>query len=225
MAKLPRKKRVFRKRRVVRRKARPSTIAQKYATSIPNIMKVKLKYQDVLQLTELNAGSPVQYYRWVPNDLYDPLYETGGHQAMMRDQWYTLYHWGRCVGFKVKVTIFSTSVSPVHVCMLSKEDSNIQTYVQAVEMKNCKKGVVTSEKPLVLYTRGYVDRFLGNRRGTALSDDMFKQEPGAGLNTKAQCHVHFYFQYFMSSGLANLVAQYEILQYCQFSEPIMQSQS
>jgi len=210
------KKRVPRRRRVTRPKAH-------YVTSIPNQMKVKLKYQDVYSTGTLLSGTE-SYIRWKANDIYKPLHDGSGHQSMFRDQWYTLYHWARCIGFKMRITMINTSLNPVHVCMVNLQDSTAITYAQAVEMKFNKKAVVTSSKPITKTVTVFVDRFLGNKKGTALSDDQFKQGPSTALDVKSCCWTHILFHNYTSVS-TELLINYEVLQICVFSEPIIQALS
>lgn len=194
-----------------------------YAVSPPRIMRVKLKYQDVYSTGTITSGSET-YLTWRPNDTYDPLYTGAGHQSMFRDQWFGMYHWARCIGFKMKITLINTSANPVNVVMVGLQDSTAATYAPACEMKGAKKAMVTAEKPAVLYYKGYVDRFLCNKKGTALSDDAFKQGPSAALDVASTCWVHVIFKNFTSVS-TELLVQYEILQMCAFSEQIIQAQS
>ncbi len=192
---------------------------------IPRTLTTQLKLNAVYTPTQLNAGSPYGYTRWCPNDLYDPLYDAGGGQAMFRDQLYALYHWARCHSFKFKVTIWSDSATPVMLALIPKQDASAITYTTAAEQPGAKTGVVNVYEPCVLSLHANVDSFLANSRGTSRMDDSFKQQPGAGLATQAQCNVHLYYYFPWSSGLSNLVVQYEIVQDAVFSEVIAQAAS
>lgn len=211
-------KRTYKKRA----RGRPT---RRYAVSIPNLMRVRLKYNDVYNLATLVGGAETNTV-WRPNDLFDPFFSGIGHQSLFRDQWYGLYHWARCIAFTMKITIINTENNfPLHVCMLPMQDSSVITFATASEMKGCKKAVITNSRPVKLYLRYYVDRFLGNKKGTCITDDQFKQGTSSPLDQKASCWVHIYFKNFNTvKDLAPMV-QYEVIQMCGFSEPIVQSLS
>jgi len=196
-----------------------------YPISMPSVMPVTLRYQDVYSTGTLNAGSPNLSIIWRPNDLYDPLYSGAGHQSMLRDQWYALYHWGRCTGFDFGISMINTSLSPVHVIMVLLEDLSTITYEQAAEMRNSQRTVVTSSKPAKLSVSCLVDKFLGNRPGTSLTDDQFKEPSTASLDVKATAWLHVYYKFFPVAGSAELLVSYDLKQRVQFSEPVIQAQS
>lgn len=192
---------------------------------VPRSLSADLHLNALYTVATLNAGSPNSYVRWCPNDLYDPLYDAGGGQAMFRDQLYALYHWARCRSFRMSARVYSTSSSPVFLALIPKQDATALTYAQAAEQPGARLDAVTSEHPVYLTVSGDVDSFLENRPGTCMSDDMFKQGSGAALDTKASVNVHLYMYFPMSSGSADLVVSYQIDQNAVFSEVIAQSLS
>lgn len=202
-----------------------STRGNPFKGGLPRSISARLAYNTIVVPTQLNAGSPYSYYRWCPNDLYDPLYETGGGQSMFRDQLYALYHWGRVRSFKLKATVYSTSAQPFMVALIPKQDASASTYQVAAEQPGAKLGTVTMYKPLTLTVSANVDDFLHNKKGTWATDDSFKQPVGAALDTEASVNVHLYAYYPWGSGVADFTVQYTIEQDAVFSEVIAQSQS
>jgi len=192
---------------------------------LPQQLKTCLKLNAVYSAGPLSSTSSSTYTRWSPNDTYDPLHDSGGGQAMFRDQLFNLYHWSRVTGFKFKVTVFSDSTNPVHLALIPKQEAGATTYSVAAELPGARCGVVTQFKPCTLSLNSNVDTFLRNKQGTSLTDDSFKQGPSASLATQATCNVHLYMYYFGSSGSATLLVQYELMQHAVFSEVIAQSNS
>ncbi len=196
-----------------------------FAGGVPNILPASLHLNALYAPAQLLPAGPTAYTRWTPNDLYDPLYDAGGGQAMFRDQMYTLYHWGRVKSWRFSVEIFSTSVYPVFVALVPKQDATALTYAQAVEQPGAMRGAVNVYRPLKLSLSSTVDGFLGNAPGTWLRDDMFKQPSGSALDVKASTNVHLYMYYPMSAGTADLVVSYNIDQDAVFSELVAQAVS
>lgn len=75
------------------------------SASVPQSMNVKLRYFDSHYLGATNAS----LYNYSGNSLYDPLWDTGGHQPMGFDQWSAFYNQYRVNGVKIKATLLMNS--------------------------------------------------------------------------------------------------------------------
>lgn len=217
----PRRRPVYRRRSAYR----PRPVKNHYyPVGISKVMRVKLRYQEILTNT-LDSVTPNTNTRWALNDLYDPNFSGVGTQAMMRDEWYNLYQYARCVAVQIRMRFITDSDSPVHVVAGFLPGSGAVSYGNFAETKGAKKTIVTKNKPAVLTFSGLVDRILSNARYTALTDDLFRQSSASALDAAAVTwfHVNYYFSNL--SGSSNVTTQYEITQIVQFSEPFLQSGS
>lgn len=215
----PRRKPLRAGRRVVTRRGR----GRGYQVAPPRIQRLCLKYVDNKAYT-LTAASPYLAYMWCPNDMFDPDYTGVGHQAMMRDQYYQLYNWGRCIAYKITVKLISDNVTPVEICLCPVESPTTVQHELLMEYKGARKSYLSSNKPLTLSYKSLVDVHLGNRKYTALIDDSFKQNT-AVLPQKAGAWVQMSAK--NTTGAASVSFWYtvEIKQYVQYSEPLQQNQS
>lgn len=92
------KKRSYRRRR---------TLAIQTQPMINKSQKVILDYVDQMSI---DAGTGVVgAYRFRANGMYDPRFETGGHQPRGYDQWMAFYDHYTVIGSRITVTAFSNS--------------------------------------------------------------------------------------------------------------------
>lgn len=181
------RKRNYRKRKTFGKKVSP---LKKYILGMPPYMNRCLKYAENVSMGNQVIGQN-QTITWIPNDLYDPYYTGTGHQSLFRDQLYDLYFYGRCLAYKIECDIICTNATaPVDIALLRTGDvANVPTSMsQVIEQPNVKFVRINGSSgraKLSLFT--YVDRNLGNRKGTALYDDRFKQGPNSGLPSIAGC--------------------------------------
>lgn len=176
-----------------------------------------LKYTDIWYFN-LTGLAPTQQTMWRPNCLYDPFFTGLGHQSMFRDQFYAMYGYARCCAFSIYVRIMSDSLTPTEVVLFRYDVSTLPAHTDAREYKGSKKGFVTSQKPLTLSMSYLVDRFLENNKYTCFTADDFKQPAGSALPAIASCWVGL-SSYNTGSTNVGLTYEFNIKQYCQFSEP------
>lgn len=213
----------WKKLRPMRRKPNLGNPKVVYPVAPPNIQRACLKYTETFS-PQITTLAPSYQYMWRPNDVYDPNFTGTGHQAMFRDQMFSLYNWVRCVAYRITYKILTDSDSPVEVCLCPVESSTLVSQEALMEYKNSRKGWTTRNKPLTLSYSTLVDRHLGNRKYTALTDDLFKQPQGSALDSKATAWVQF-SALNRGDGTTKIYLQVSIKQYVQFSEPTQQGQS
>lgn len=183
------RKRTYRRRRMMNKKISP---LKKFIIGMPNYMNRCLKYAENVKMGTEGVGAQ-QLTTWTPNDLYDPYYTGTGHQSLFRDQLYGLYFYGRCIAYKIEADIICTNATaPVDIALLRTGDvTNIPTSMsQVIEQPNVKFVRINGSSgraKLSFFT--YVDRNFGNKKGTAIYDDRFKQGPTSGLPSIASCVV------------------------------------
>lgn len=195
-----------------------------FSTNISEKENVCLKYTEPFNVA-LSVGNGYTWaYCFRPNDLFDPNYTGGGHQAMMRDQWYTLYEFARCIKYSLKIVIFTDSDSPIDVCLLKTNQNSTIAFEQATETKGAKNRILQKYRPLVLKTSSTVDRALGNKKPAVMYDDAFKQGASAALVDKATVWIQM-IAISRASVNANIWTRVYLTQYAQFVEPIYQNQS
>jgi len=92
---------------------------------VPKTKKVTLKYTTEVTL---NPGSgSTATYRFRANDLYDPDFETGGHQPRGFDQWMAFYNHFTVIGSMIKVTFMSSSTTAASYVMIKLDDDSTLT--------------------------------------------------------------------------------------------------
>ena len=143
---------------------------------------------------------------------------------MMRDQWFSLYEYVRCIGYFFKISAYTDSLSPVEFFLLPTNTSTTIGFEQATETKGARLRTLTQAKPSHFTIRNYTDRALGNKKHTVITDDTFKQSAGAALSDKASAWLQFGVISRASSN-ANVWFRISLVQYCSFVEPIYQNQS
>lgn len=221
-------------KKALKRKAKPKTFRKRnkgnpkvvYPTSPPRIMRACLKYVDN-KLISLTGPAPTNYSVWRPNDTFDPDYSGVGHQSMFRDQFYSLYNWCRCIAYTHVIKIVSDSDIPTEVLFGPQESPTFTTHPAFSEAKWVKKCLVTRNKPYTMKLSFLVDRVLGNRKYTALTDDTFKQANNVSLSQAASCWtcVSVNNPNISGANTVNIYIEHSIKQYVQFSEPTQQTQS
>lgn len=194
-----------------------------YATNISKSQRVCCKYTEPINVQLQLSNAYTWGYTFRPNCSYDPNFSGGGHQSMFRDQWFQLYEFTRCVKFMFKLVIFTDSDSPIDVVMVPTTTSSPIAFEQATETKGARVRTIQKYKPLTLKISSYVDRFMGNKKGTCLSDDAFKQGNSA-LSDKASCWIQL-AAISRTSTTSNIWARVYLCQYLSFVEPIYQNQS
>lgn len=196
-----------------------------YVTGIPSVMKVALKYSDSFDigLRSTNAWQVQKVFR--PNDLFDPNYTDTGHQSMLRDQWYQLYEYAACIGFGMQFQFYTNCSSPVEVCICKMESETVPASLPAaIETKGNITRYLKKDLPITISLRGYTDRVLGNRKGTFMTDDSFKQPVNNTLPFKSSCWYCFWLLS-RASVDADVWCRVKLVQYTRFVEPIDQIQS
>lgn len=211
-------KAVRRKRRAMRASRVP------FRTNIPDTMRVALKYTEPINYSLAVGNAYTFFYTFRLNDCYDPNFSGGGHQPMFRDQWYSLYEYARCLGFKFQLTVYTDSDVPIDVHLVPTSSSTTIAFEQALETKQCQTRTIQKYKPCVLRFNGFVDRFLGNRKGTYLTDDTFKQPVSAALPDKATCFMQF-GAISRASATSTIYMRVQHVQFLSFTEPLYQNLS
>lgn len=205
------------KRRRKRHFKRKKIMRVSYPIAPARRLSACLKYNESLR-TNLTYLVPNYNFTFRPNDLYDPNYSGAGHQQMFRDQLYAMYSFARCLKWSIKVHVMSDSDIPVLVNLLPTDGTAFPTMQDGIEYRNSRKGFVSKSKPLRLGFWSYVDKFLENRRGTALTDDQFKQPQEAALPFNSACFMAIMAEYPFTSGSANIWFNVSIKTYCVFCE-------
>lgn len=214
-------------KRLRRRPARKAPIRRKkigYTTNISRIQRVCCKYTEPLNVALQFSNGYMWNYVFRPNDTYDPNLTGAGHQPMFRDQWFNLYEYTRCIKFMFKLVVYTDSDSPIDVIVVPTSTNSTISFEQATETKGARIRTIQKYKPLTFKISSYVDRFLGNKKGTALSDDTFKQGASAALSDKASCWVQI-AAISRASVTSNMWCRVYLCQYLSFIEPIYQNQS
>jgi hypothetical protein len=195
-----------------------------FSVNIAAITKVALRYNEPVNysLALGNGYTLAQVFR--PNCLYDPNFTGSGHQGMCRDQWYTLYEYGRVMGYKFKITVMTDSDSPVDVHLTPTSSSSTIFFEQALETRGSKMRTIQKYKPCTMFHQAFVDRSLGLPKGTFSRDDGFKQPAGAALSDKASCWLQF-GAISRASSTASIWIRVQLVQFAVFVEPLYQAQS
>lgn len=203
---------------------RRTAIRRPFSVNIAPITRVCLRYNEPVNysLAVGNGYTLAQVFR--PNCLYDPNFTGSGHQGMMRDQWYQLYEYGKCMGYSYKITVMTDSDSPIDVHLTPTTTSATIAFEQATETRGSRMKTMQKYKPVVMTHKAYVDRSLGNPKGTWTRDDLFKQSAGSPLVDKASVWLQL-GAISRASTTANVWIRIQLLQYVAFVEPIYQNQS
>jgi len=99
-------------------------------SGIPDKLNLKMKYNEIITLTNLTAN----YYQFRINSLQDPNYSGVGHQPRSYDQWGAFYGRYKVNGCKVQVRCFNGSTSSLKTFMHADTDpSQIMSYEEAIE--------------------------------------------------------------------------------------------
>lgn len=205
--------RVNRRRRIRRNKGNPRVV---YPVAPPPRQRICLKYADLVAQT-LTSSIQYQQFLFRPNDVFDPDWTNVGHQSLFRDQMFAMYSFVRCVAFNFSVIISTDAFTPVEVILYRNDTSTASSHSVAREYSGTKRALVVAGKPVKLSMSSLVDRFLQNRKYTVLTDDKFKQPENSSLGATESCWIALSY-YYPGGSSANVFAQWNIKQYCQFSE-------
>jgi len=178
-----------RKKKTMRKRNNYSKYNTTYTPALPTFYKSILLYNELSTIT-YSSSNPGSSVVWKPNDLYDPNVTGTGHQSKFSDQLYNLYQYARCLGYEITVRVVSDSDVPMEVAFGPATQNTIISHEAFCEDKKVQKRLVVKNNNIFLKFRSYVDTHLGNPRGTALKDDIFKQTRGSPLGDLAACWFH-----------------------------------
>lgn len=205
-----------------RRKRRIMAVPR-FMRAVPQAMRCRLVWQSTYGFTSPGT-TVVQNLMLYPNDLFDSTAVAGNQQSYMRDQLYQWYNFARCIKWSVYIKALATdSVRPVELLLgLSNgvPDTDINL---AKQRKNTIFKMVNANQQSTLYLKDYVDKSLGNPKGTAYRDDAFQQSNAAVLGTDSRVQLQLLCrdtlgQY--TNGATMCVASIKICQWCRFQDPL-----
>ena len=218
------KKKTFRKR-FPRKKKQFKAKKYVFHQALAPFYRAKLKYVDYKHVT-LDNANPEASYVFRLNDLFDPDYTATGHQAKYRDQYYQLYNYGRVMSVAIRIHYTHDNANPIKLIAGPGGDNYVSSFGAFSEDRNVHKRLLTNERAYPTYYRAYVDKHLGNKKGTWRTDNSFEQTATATLANPASCWYHVNLQRFFNlQAVSTVCLQIEIYQYVEFSGQVPFGQS
>lgn len=172
------------KRAVKKRRTYKSRIP-KIITSPPMHQWIKLRYVDnYLLAPSVNYVTRI----WRVNDLYDPDYTGGGHQSLYRDQYFTIYKWGRVTAAKLTLEITPLNGGIYNCCLCPiynvagyapVADTLIGTAIERPYARNETVSSYNNGRKMSLYMTS--DKYFGQPRGETMTESNFEQNMGGSI--------------------------------------------
>jgi len=175
-----------RKKNPMRKRNRVIKYNTSFTSALPTLYRSILNYHETSTIT-YSVSNPTSSVFWKLNDLYDPNISGTGHQSKFSDQLYNLYQYGRCLGYDVTLKVVSDSEIPMEVAFGPLTQGTITSHDSFCEDKMIQKRIITNNTSASFHYKSYVDTHLGNPKGTAFRDDIFKQTRGSPLGDLAAC--------------------------------------
>lgn len=155
------------------------------ATGVPDRVRAKLKYSDIIEMITGVGGGVVYSFRG--NSIYDPDYSATGHQPLYHDNYASLYEQYVVRGAKIqlKAVNHGTSMSCVLMCVASTDvftstDVNAQSTLEQTYSRRTAVLPVASNTPSQLSLYASSAKVMGLRQSQVLDDEYsapFGQNP------------------------------------------------
>ena len=225
MPKAPRKARTTRRRKAPRKRAPRRRKTFRFVQALQPIYRTTLKYIDYKHIT-LDNSNPEGSFVFRLNDLFDPDYTATGHQAKYRDQFYQLYNYGRVMAVSIKIIYTHDDKNPVRLIAGPNGDNYISSFGAFSEDRKVQKRLITQDRSCKTYYKTYVDKHLGNKKGTWKTDNSFEQTSTGSLANPASCWYSVNLsRFFNLQAVSTVCMQIEIKQMVEFSGQVPFGQS
>lgn len=172
--KAPRRVRRGRKR-YTKRKYNKTTV-RSMTTGVPDRVRAKLKYSDIIEMTTTTGGYALHSFRG--NSIYYPDYSATGHQPLYHDNYAALYSQYVVRGAKIqlKAVNHGGSMSCILMCVASTDvftssDVNGQSTLEQSYSRRTAILPVASDNPSHLSLYGSSSKIMGLRKGQILDDE------------------------------------------------------
>lgn len=199
----------------------------KYRPAVPSTLYRKLKFVHSQVVNKSTSPNHIMIY---PNSIYDMLGQTGTQQPYLRDQLFALYSAARVVAFSVQAIVTGVlSPDTVKVILGPSRDGVPDVDVDlAGERKGSRIALVNSNYSRKLSYFSWVDGYLGQAKGTTLSDSGHLQTASTNIATDAKCPIQLLFHDLMGnlpSGNPICHVSLKITAYTRFERPLDQLSS
>lgn len=186
---------------------------------------VRLKYAEELKLGD--GLSPVLYYSFRGNSLFDPNYTATGHQPLYFDQYAAIYERYRVMGAKITIDIINASgASAAYFVLNANTDFSITT--NTATLLEQTKSTISKVIPIAQRIPIRIKMYQSTRKVLGLNKtQIFDQDYGATVSTNPV--QAWYFNWLGSSvdatSALNLFFMVRITYYAQFYDRRQMTQS
>lgn len=164
-------------------KRRNKTTIRSMTTGVPDRVRAKLKYSDIITLTTLAGGAALQVFRG--NSLRDPDVTGIGHQPLYHDNYSALYEQYVVRGAKIQIKAVNHSgaISCVFMCVASTDlftltDINGQSTMEQSVARRTAILPVASNDPSSVSLYASSSKIMG-LRNTQINDDEYSAPFGS----------------------------------------------
>ena len=217
-------KKTFRRKKTAPRRRRKK-IKHQFIQALQPIYRTQLKYVDYKHIT-LDTANPEGSFVFRLNDLFDPDYTATGHQSKYRDQFYQLYNYGRVMAVSIKIIYTHDDKNPIRLIAGPNGDNYVSSFSAFSEDRKVQKRLITQDRSCMTYYKTYVDKHLGNKKGTWQTDNSFEQSSSGTLANTASCWYSVNLsRFFTVQVISTVCMQVEIKQLVEFSGQVPFGQS
>lgn len=202
-------KRMYRKKR----KYQPSKVVIR-TPIMPDRMFVKLKWSEMLNVS--GASGVAADRRYAINNLFDPLFETGGTQPTGFDQWATLYRVYKVHGVKISINFVnrSSTITAVVGYVLNSGSTTLTSMLTQTDIAYSQRQLLainSANNSCKMKTYCSLKKLLGIK---TLEDDEFSASVTGPPNTLA--FLHLMTQDSAASGTTDVMTDIKFTFYTEF---------